>query len=535
MNLSLSPPRPLRRTAAVGAIAVAVILAGATGVDAGDDPNPLPPLRVPTDRLVSPDEGSTPPLQFDRRVGDLDLHDLDDVDDDVPTPIAPLDELPELDLPDPPVVDPVAACIEAFTTGALAMSVSEIDPGVDVVLTFTDHPDCHGAIAVSSYAADFDGDRRGLISTVTPDIDEIRVDTGDRGMLLHLDGDPCFGIIEAVYLGTTVAAAGHGDGCELTVAKTFSDAITWPVEFSVASVDDIDQPGVQGLSADGTVVFGGLASGEHTVAESTGAVPGTRLGLDGINLQAHDGTPVVFTVDGDEYVAVDNPDPACIPYDPTLYLHVLGLESYDNHDGTATAIAWYESLLDFCDRPLTLSSYRSDAAGNRLEILALAVTSIDDLQAAPGEEFRTSVPLDPCYTVVELVVGAGEQIFEKRYGDGCAVTVHVDSPDSAHHAEVRLAPSGNGLPELQMIDGDGALVFGQLPSGDYTIAEVAGAVAGTTIDIDGGGPAAHDGTPVALHVAGDHHVEIVNPAAPHGEPDDRPTPPEFTGELPATR
>lgn len=244
------------------------------------------------------------------------------------------------------------------------------------------------------------------------------------------------------------------------------------------------------------------------------------------------------------------PDPwpdDCVPYDPAAF----GITIADNGDGTVIVQIGYFDTEDACNADVHVTSYRTDAAASAAEELIAWSADVNSLEAAAlGDGWlETDIAIDPCFAKVEVSVVDGgaptDVLATEQFGDGCAITVVKEFPDDPWAAGIALIHEPGWTDDHVLdVEDDDTVTWEGLPSGDYVVNEYIGAVAGTTVAIDGGPPAHYPGgdVPVGVGVT----VVFTNPAPdadvdPDPQPDPSPEPepgqdPEQTpdGPLPLT-
>ena len=205
----------------------------------------------------------------------------------------------------------------------------------------------------------------------------------------------------------------------------------------------------------------------------------------------------------------DPPEPPadCAPVDADAF----GVTVIDNGDGTAFVQLGYYDTEDACDTDVRVVSNRTNADESVQEQYAEFATTVDELEAAAAGDgwVETDIGLDPCFSTVAVTVD-GDLLHSELFGDGCEITMTKDFPDDPWPAAISLQHVPGWTDDhVFEVDDDDDVVWTGLPSGPYVVNEFDGAVAATTIAIDGGAPVAYDGGDVDVDVG--QSVLFTNP------------------------
>ena len=174
-------------------------------------------------------------------------------------------------------------------------------------------------------------------------------------------------------------------------------------------------------------------------------------------------------------------------------------------DGRALDIDWQPSgHLKFvyagddvttCDEVIVVTSYSS--GGPEVDhtfdpVVDEAVFNVSELEAAGPAGVTVDPELDPCWAGLEVLRDGDTYLWSDVGGDGCEMEVTTDFHGAPFETEIHVVQQSGSIQPPHIFDhvGDTTTTLTGLPNGTWYVKVYDGAVAGTTMSVDGGVPAA---------------------------------------------
>ena len=167
-----------------------------------------------------------------------------------------------------------------------------------------------------------------------------------------------------------------------------------------------------------------------------------------------------------------------------------------------------------CDEVIVVTSYASggpDVDHTFDPVVDEAVFNVSELEAAGPAGVTVSPDLDPCWAGIEVLRDGDTYLWSDVGGDGCEMEVTTDFHGAAFATEIHVVQQSGSIqpPHIFGHVADTTTVLTGLPNGTWYIKVYEGAVAGTTMSVDGGEP---DQVTIVNGVADGSDVLIEHPA-----------------------
>lgn len=142
-----------------------------------------------------------------------------------------------------------------------------------------------------------------------------------------------------------------------------------------------------------------------------------------------------------------------------------------------------------CNEIVVVTSYAGsgviDSAAPVLEQVGVPAL---DLEAAGPSGVTVPVALDPCWPTLQVHRDGDTFVWEDVWGGGCELTVESDFPGSPWPTEVHVVQQTGNIqpPHILYHDVSQTTVLTGLPDGTWYVKIYDGALAGSTLSVDGG-------------------------------------------------
>jgi hypothetical protein len=139
------------------------------------------------------------------------------------------------------------------------------------------------------------------------------------------------------------------------------------------------------------------------------------------------------------------------------------------------------------------------------------VFDVSALEAAGPAGITVDPELDPCWAGLEVLRDGDTYLWSDVDGDGCEMEITTDFHGSPWSTQVHVVQQSGSIQPPHIFDhvADTTTVLTGLPNGTWYVKVYDGAVAGTTMSVDGGAP---DGVAIVHGVPDGSSVLIEHPA-----------------------
>ena len=174
-----------------------------------------------------------------------------------------------------------------------------------------------------------------------------------------------------------------------------------------------------------------------------------------------------------------------------------------------------------CDEVIVVTSYSSggpDVDHTFDPVVDEAVFNVSELESAGPAGVTVSPDLDPCWAGIEVLRDGDTYLWSDVDGDGCEMEVTTEFHGAPWTTEIHVVQQTGSIQPPHIFDhaGDTTTVLTGLPNGTWYVKVYDGAVAGTTISVDGAGP---DDVTIIHGVPDGSSVLIEHPAVYSGADD----------------
>ena len=163
-----------------------------------------------------------------------------------------------------------------------------------------------------------------------------------------------------------------------------------------------------------------------------------------------------------------------------------------------------------CDEVMVVSSYAGagPVVDNHDPMLDQIGFQVSELEAAGPAGVTVAPVLDPCWAALEVLRDGDTFMWEDVLGDGCEMEITTDFAAGPWDTEIHVVQQSGNIqpPHIFDHDADESTVLTGLPDGTWYVKVYEGAVAGTTMAVDGGAAQATtivngvpDGAEVLVH------------------------------------
>lgn len=147
-----------------------------------------------------------------------------------------------------------------------------------------------------------------------------------------------------------------------------------------------------------------------------------------------------------------------------------------------------------CDEVIVVTSYasRGPAVDHTFDVeVDEATFFVSELESAGPAGVTVSPDLDRCWAGIEVLRDGDTYLWSAVDGDGCAMEVTTDFHGAPFDTEVHVVQQSGSIQPPHIFDhtADTTTVLTGLPSGTWYVKVYEGAVAGTTMSVDGSEPA----------------------------------------------
>ena len=167
-----------------------------------------------------------------------------------------------------------------------------------------------------------------------------------------------------------------------------------------------------------------------------------------------------------------------------------------------------------CDEVIVVTSYASGgpAVDHSFDpVVDEIVFDVSELEAAGPAGITVDPDLDPCWAGIEVLRDGDTYLWSAVDGDGCEMEVTTGFHGAPWPTEIHVVQQSGSIQPPHIFDhvSDATTVLSGLPTGTWYVKVYEGAVAGTTMSVDGSAPA-----PVTIvnGVADGSSVVIEHPA-----------------------
>ena len=175
-----------------------------------------------------------------------------------------------------------------------------------------------------------------------------------------------------------------------------------------------------------------------------------------------------------------------------------------------------------CDEVMVVKSYAShgpEIDNHHDSLVDEIVFQVSELEAAGSEGITVAPELDECWAGVEVHRDGDTLAWDHVFGDGCELEVASSFGGSPFATELHVVQQSGSIqpPHIFEHDSDDTTVLSGLPNGTWYVKVYEGALAGTTMAVDGGTPLLTDiveGVPdgATVHIAHPHPGRRLGPA-----------------------
>ena len=146
-----------------------------------------------------------------------------------------------------------------------------------------------------------------------------------------------------------------------------------------------------------------------------------------------------------------------------------------------------------CDEVMVVKSYASHGPeiDNHVDPLVDEIVfQVSELEAAGAEGITVAPALDECWAGVEVHRDGDTLAWDHVFGDGCELEVSTSFGGSPFTTELHVVQQSGSIqpPHIFEHDSDDTTVLTGLPNGTWYVEVYEGALAGTTMAVDGGTP-----------------------------------------------
>ena len=174
-----------------------------------------------------------------------------------------------------------------------------------------------------------------------------------------------------------------------------------------------------------------------------------------------------------------------------------------------------------CDEVIVVTSYASggpDVDHTFDPVVDEVVFNVSELEGAGPAGVTVSPDLDPCWAGIEVLRDGDTFLWSAVDGDGCEMEVTTDFHGAPFATEIHVVQQSGSIQPPHIFDhvGDTTTTLTGLPNGTWYVKVYEGAVAGTTMSVDGAEP---DQVTILNGVPDGSSVLIEHPAV-YGAADD---------------
>jgi hypothetical protein len=182
------------------------------------------------------------------------------------------------------------------------------------------------------------------------------------------------------------------------------------------------------------------------------------------------------------------------------WVHELDCEGLDSTSLTTYVLASGEIRFVYeddgvitCDEVMVVTSYASrgpDVDNHHDPEVDELVFQVSELEAAGAAGITVAPELDECWAGLELHRDGDTLLWDHVLGDGCEMEVTTSFAGAPHPTEIHVVQQSGSIapPYTFEHDTDDSTILTGLPNGTWYVKVYEGAVAGTTIAVDGGTP-----------------------------------------------
>jgi hypothetical protein len=146
-----------------------------------------------------------------------------------------------------------------------------------------------------------------------------------------------------------------------------------------------------------------------------------------------------------------------------------------------------------CDEAIVVTSYAS--GGPEVDhtfdpVVDEVVFNVSELEGAGPAGVTVSPDLDPCWAGIEVLRDGDTFLWSDVDGDGCEMEVTTDFHGAPFATEIHVVQQSGSIQPPHIFDhvGDTTTTLTGLPNGTWYVKVYEGAVAGTTMSVDGAEP-----------------------------------------------
>lgn len=166
-----------------------------------------------------------------------------------------------------------------------------------------------------------------------------------------------------------------------------------------------------------------------------------------------------------------------------------------------------------CNEVMVVTSYASagpDVDNHFDPVLDQIVFDVAELEAAGHAGVTVDPVLDPCWSGLQVARDGDTLMWEHVDGDGCEMEITTDFQAAGWDTEIHVVQQTGNIepPHIFHHEADETTVLTGLPDGTWYVKVYEGALAGTTMSVDG---AAAQATDIVHAVADGSSVEIDHP------------------------